>query len=386
MEMHRQIKFFLIFFIVAVVGCSKINKATDLLTRPSAKERYKRDLKVTDQLYKLWENQMQLALRDSVQVDLPYLGQGYFKPRNFPILSYDLKLKTGEKLDVIVEKDSAAALVFIDLYYQQNDSLKSFKRISGSEYQMNFLSEEIEQSGKYKIVIQPEIEASTPFSVKIKTSPVYGFPIAGGQNKNIQSLWGAARDGGRRSHEGVDIFAARGTPVVAVTEGKISSSGEKGLGGKQVWLRDPKRGQSLYYAHLDSIVPLGNARVKKGDTIGFVGNTGNARTTAPHLHFGIYRSYRGAIDPLAFVFQLDEPGFEPTANVPKAMNLFTIAKANLRDKPNSKKSNVIGKVPAQDTLRFLGKSADWYHVRTSGNQAAFVHESLVAPLKTTSPD
>ncbi|UJH89966.1 M23 family metallopeptidase [Antarcticibacterium sp. 1MA-6-2] len=195
----------------------------------------------------------------------------------------------------------------------------------------------------------------------------------------MQSIWGDARDGGRRSHEGVDIFAPRGTPVIAVTNGRITSSGERGLGGKQVWLRDTKRGQSLYYAHLDSIAALGNARVTTGDTLGFVGNTGNARTTPPHLHFGIYKGYKGAINPFPYIFQYENP--EPEVpQIPNVQTLLAKGTANLRDQPTAQKSRIIGNLDAQETVRFLGKTNEWFHIRTGKNQAAFIHESLVNSL------
>src|SRR5690606_27632559 len=136
--------------------------------------------------------------------------------------------------------------------------------------------------------------------IHIYTQPSLGFPVAGKGNANIQSLWGADRDRGARRHEGVDIFAARGTAVIAVTDGIIVRSGAYGLGGEQVWLRDRLFGISIYYAHLDSIHVYPRQRVEKGDTLGFVGNTGNARTTSPHLHFGIYSRY-GAVDPLPYI-------------------------------------------------------------------------------------
>lgn len=370
----------ILILLLIVTGCSKLNKATDLLTNPSAKERYQRDFEISDELFTIWEDQAQFALYDSVKINLPYLQAGQFKPRNFPVISYNIDLKVGEKLNIDVETDSVSDLVFIELYLQQNDSLKTFEKVADSDFEKKTLTREIENTGTFKVIIQPEIEASTPFRIKIKTTPVYRFPVAGGINKNIQSFWGATRDGGRRSHEGVDIFAPRGTPVVAAVDGRISSSGEKGLGGKQVWLRDPKRGHSLYYAHLDSIEPLGNIRVSTGDTIGYVGNTGNARTTAPHLHFGIYKGYRGAIDPLPHIFQPDEPNFEVPDELPETLNLITISTANLRDQPTTSRSRIIGNSPAQDTLKYLGKTNDWFHIRTSGNQAAFIHESLVAPL------
>jgi hypothetical protein len=85
-----------------------------------------------------------------------------------------------------------------------------------------------------------------------------------------------------------------------------------GLGGNVVWLRDDRGRRTFYYAHLDRWAIEGTVAVKTGDVLGYVGNTGNARTTSPHLHFGIYE--RGAIDPLPFV-QPDDPA-PPAPDVP----------------------------------------------------------------------
>ncbi len=380
MRMHRWKIIIIPVLLLFAISCSQLNKATDLITNPTAKERYKRDLKISDELFLIWENQGNLALQDSVKIKTPYFQEGHFKPKTFPFLSFDLELTVGEKMDITVEADSTFTLLFIDLLFQENDTLRAFKNVAISNFGSKKLSEEIEESGTYKVVIQPEINASTAFSLKIVTTPVYEFPVAGAGNTNIQSFWGANRDAGRRSHEGIDIFAARGTPVIAVTNGQITSSGERGLGGKQVWLRDQKRNQSLYYAHLDSIMPLANNRVKTGDTIGFVGNTGNAKTTAPHLHFGIYKGYRGAIDPLSHVFQIAKIEFKPTAGVPNNLNFVTRAVANLRDLPATNGSGIIANLRANDTLVMLGRTNDWYHIRTVNRQAGFIHESLVGPL------
>lgn len=378
----QRLKIPLLFLsIVIIAGCSQLNKATDLITNPTAKERYKRDLNISEELFHIWEDQLELALGDSIKIETPFLQAGYFRPRSFPVYSFNLELKTGEKLDVVVDLDSTSQLVFMELFQLQNDSLGTFKNISRSEFNRKTLTYEVETSGMYKVIIQPEINASTPFSIKMITRPVYWFPVAGAKNTNIQSYWGANRDGGRRSHEGIDIFASRGTPVIAVTDGYITSAGERGLGGKQVWIRDRKRNQSLYYAHLDSIAVEDRKNVKVGDTIGFVGNTGNARTTPPHLHFGIYKSYRGAIDPLHFVFQFDDPNFELPGIIPETSNFTTTGIVNLRELPGTaRNSGIIGNLNARDTVTVLGKASDWYHIRTKDRQAAFIHESLIAPL------
>ena len=79
---------------------------------------------------------------------------------------------------------------------------------------------------------------------------------------------------------------------------------ETNRGGRVVWVRDDRRQQRLYYAHLDRQLVEPGRRVRVGDTLGLVGNTGNARTTPPHLHFGVYargRDARGPQDPLPYL-------------------------------------------------------------------------------------
>ncbi|WP_373058570.1 peptidoglycan DD-metalloendopeptidase family protein [Zunongwangia sp. H14] len=363
-----------------VTGCSQLNKASDYITNPSAKAIYKRDLNVSDTLFSLWENQVELALNDSVQVEVPYAEKGVFLPRTFPVYSYEIGLSPGELFTFEVKTDSIKDLVFIDIYRKAGDSLSRYIKVESADFGKKAIHFEAPSKGEYKVVLQPAIEANSAFLLKMIKTPVYLFPVASGSNSSIQSFWGDQRDGGARSHEGIDIFAKRGTPVLAATSGRVTYTGEKGLGGKQVWLRDSRRRQSLYYAHLDSIKPLA-ATVNAGDTLGFVGNTGNARTTPPHLHFGIYRNFEGAINPMNYVFQpkkLEEDEFLTSAIPHKT--LTKAVQANLRNKPTTSNSRIIGSSKASDTLQILGKSEDWYHVRTSQKKASFIHQSLVTPI------
>lgn len=122
------------------------------------------------------------------------------------------------------------------------------------------------------------------------------IPVAGILKRQISSSWGAPRGGGR-AHQGVDIFARRGTPVLSAAEGIVLRVGTNELGGNVINVLGPGR-QVHYYAHLDSygVFKPGDV-VLPGDTLGYVGNTGNARDTPPHLHYGIYDSERGAVNP-----------------------------------------------------------------------------------------
>ena len=113
--------------------------------------------------------------------------------------------------------------------------------------------------------------------------------------QHLTDTWGAARSQGR-SHEGIDIFAARGTPIRATTQGIVSKVGENTLGGRVVVVVGPG-GAGHYYAHLEDYADISpNDWVNAGDIIGYVGDSGNAKGTPPHVHYGIYIS-GSAVNP-----------------------------------------------------------------------------------------
>lgn len=114
------------------------------------------------------------------------------------------------------------------------------------------------------------------------------MPVMGVTTDDISNSWGDPRDGGKRRHKGIDIFAPKGTPVVAVTDGYISYIGNQPKGGLCLWLTS-NDGMSFYYAHLDRWAAglYEGQEVRTGDTLGFVGNTGNAAHTPSHLHFSV---------------------------------------------------------------------------------------------------
>ncbi|WP_052210287.1 M23 family metallopeptidase [Xanthomonas sp. NCPPB 1325] len=132
------------------------------------------------------------------------------------------------------------------------------------------------------------------------------IPVKNVRARHIADTFGAPR-GRDRTHAGVDIFAPRGTPVLAATRGVVSAIRDQGLGGKQVWLLGPAM-ERHYYAHLDDWaagLAVGDV-VEPGTQLGMVGTTGNARGTPPHLHFGVY-GRNGAYDPLPLLRQTPPP-------------------------------------------------------------------------------
>lgn len=113
---------------------------------------------------------------------------------------------------------------------------------------------------------------------------------------DITENFGDPRDGGSRSHEGLDIMAAEGTPIVSPTEAVVIRTGNGSGSGKYVTTANPG-GETFVYMHLDDIADIdAGDELEVGDVIGYVGNTGNASGGAAHLHFEI-RKNRKATDP-----------------------------------------------------------------------------------------
>jgi murein DD-endopeptidase MepM/ murein hydrolase activator NlpD len=99
------------------------------------------------------------------------------------------------------------------------------------------------------------------------------------------------RRGGSAKHEALDIMAKRGTPVLAVEDGRIAKLFRSVPGGITLYQFDSTGSYAYYYAHLDRYAPdlKEGAQVKRGQVLGYVGSTGNAAADAPHLHFAIFK-------------------------------------------------------------------------------------------------
>ncbi len=140
------------------------------------------------------------------------------------------------------------------------------------------------------------------------------MPLKDVKKSQIANTWGAPRGEGR-SHEGQDIFAPKGTPILSATTGYVVKIGDDNLGGHTVSVIGDG-GRKYYYAHLDAYatnLEVGDYVTRK-TVLGYVGTTGNADGTPPHLHFGIYTT-TGAINPLPLL--VDRPQEKPTAPKPE---------------------------------------------------------------------
>src|SRR5215210_1723267 len=130
------------------------------------------------------------------------------------------------------------------------------------------------------------------------TGQRYAFPVYG--RASVADDFGASRQIG--AHQGNDVFAPFGAPVLAVADGVVEKVGTLPISGNRLWLRT-REGDEFFYAHLSAFSPdaVDGRRVRAGTVLGFTGNTGDAEPTPPHVHFEIHPGGGGAIDPHAIL-------------------------------------------------------------------------------------
>ncbi|MCW3079779.1 M23 family metallopeptidase [Segetibacter sp.] len=236
------------------------------------------------------------ALEDPQPIQLPYRQNGYFHADRAGALALEFNADFGERITFdLAKKTMNRFVIFADLFKQDEKTT----RLLSADTSANQFSFEVNETGTYILRLQPQLFNSGDYSLSISVGPSLGFPVLGSK-ASVGSYWGDNRDAGKRSHEGIDIFAPKLTPAVAGADGVVTGVKEGGLGGKTVWLRIKDGNTFLYYAHLDKQLVQEGQSVKQGEVVGLVGNTGNAKHTPSHLHFGVYTS-EGPVNPLPFV-------------------------------------------------------------------------------------
>ncbi|AXA91490.1 M23 family metallopeptidase [Massilia sp. YMA4] len=146
--------------------------------------------------------------------------------------------------------------------------------------------------GELPEVVPPAPVSPAATSVDMNVKPAIGqllVPVAGVSAKELTDTYNQPR-GNERRHEALDIMAAKGTPVLAVADGKVVKLFNSKQGGLTVYQFDPSEKYAYYYAHLDSYAPdlKEGQQLRRGQMVGYVGVTGNSDPNAPHLHFAIF--------------------------------------------------------------------------------------------------
>ena len=278
------------------VGCKPKMTYTEPQIRPlSFREIYENSLAVDTtssiETKMSWRAAALSALDDSVYIRPPFREQ---ITASVDAMGISLKAILGEELVITLNHE-----LLVDFW--MTDSTDHLTLLVAPNTGVDTLIIPIDITGNYIVRLQPKLGESRPYSITIIRRSQNINPVQGADNEDVWSRFGDPREAGKRTHEGVDIFKRRGTPVVAASDGTVNVVRDEGLGGKQIWIKDARLNISHYYAHLDSQYVQEGALISQGDTIGTVGNTGNASTTRPHLHYGMYLRGQGAIDPFPFI-------------------------------------------------------------------------------------
>lgn len=249
-----------------------------------------------------WEVAGRRALRDRPTVTPTHRDHVRFSSRA-SAQGYRVHMLRGQALTITLDDRNTPVLTEIFEEIGPGDPI--FRLVHAPSPGTSHIVFEARTDGPHVVRLRPELNGRGDVRVTLTMAAALTFPVLGRTTRAINSYFGEARDGGKRDHEGIDIFAPSGTAVVAVAPGVITTVNTTSLGGKVVWQHDPVRNVTYYYAHLKSQDVKRGERVKAGDVIGTVGNTGNARSTPPHLHFAVYKPGRIAIDPVPFLYNPD---------------------------------------------------------------------------------
>ncbi len=249
-----------------------------------------------------WLKTAAITLSNPLDISLPYSETGYFADDRANGIGLRFRAKRGQKLKIsLTKKPVENFAMYVDLWQSYSASENKTPKFLLAADTINLsLEYVVTEDSAFIVRIQPELLKEGEYTLTIIAGPSLAFPVSPKVKSNIGSFFGTGRDNGERKHEGIDIFAPVHSPAVASANGVVTRVNENALGGKVIFMQPDNASYSLYYAHLDSQIAKEGQRVKSGDILGLTGNTGNAKFTASHLHFGIYTN-SGAIDPLYFV-------------------------------------------------------------------------------------
>lgn len=367
---------------LALAACAVERAVQNVFDERTPRERYEDALEQAGlagtALARDWSEAAVRSVREAPAVTPPHIEEGFVDPAKPAAFGFRFRAERGQEVAVALEwRDSAlAGLVFIEAWHLQGDSLRTMRRVAVADSGASTLIFEPRRAGEHVVRLQPELLRGGRFRLTVRVGPTLAFPVREGTDNDIGSPFGAPRDGGARSHQGIDIFARRGTPALATGEATVSRVDEDRLGGLVVWLRD-RRGNSIYYAHLDTQLVREGDVVQAGDVVGLVGRTGNARRTPAHLHFSVYRRGEGPLDPYWFVAR-------PSRSVPRLMADTSLLGAPARTRRPARilaypdrGAMAVDSVSRHAEVQVLGAVGSWYRVRLPGGSGGFVPSSLV---------
>ncbi|MEM1262453.1 MAG: M23 family metallopeptidase [Pseudomonadota bacterium] len=324
-----------------------------------------------------WLASARAALREPALIRPPHEERGAFVPHDIRAVGLAFDVTEGQTLQIQIERsvDSTGRL-FAQLFFVDTLNVETPYLAVATLTDKGTDTIELPYNGRYLLRLQPELHAAIDYRVRLELDAALSFPVKGHTRRSIQSFFGDVRDGGRRRHEGVDVFAARGTPVLAVTDG-IAMPRQSRRGGNTVWLRG--RDRSYYFAHLDTVAIERRTAVKAGDVLGTIGNTGNARTTPPHLHFGIYQRGRGAIDPFPYLESFRYRREPAPSNFERGFVTVTATRLNLRATPRTQADTLL-RLSNRELVETRAAAGDWLRVQRRDGMTGWINRRYQEPV------
>lgn len=371
--------------LLATAGCEEVEQMTDRFRDLTPHESYLQTIAsaglLTTAIGRDWTRVAHDAVVSPPTVPLPFREEGYIPPEEPTALGYRLSLVRGQVLTVRLDVDAADSLrVFVDLFRVPEDSRDPLRPVISSDRPSQDLVFEPNRGGDYVLRLQPELLRGGRYRVTLSLDLAFSFPVEGLDHNAVMSVFGDSREGGRRRHRGVDILAQRGTPALAASDAVVSRVQNTAVGGRVVWLSDERRNARIYYAHLDRQYVRPGQHVSAGDTVGFVGNTGNARTTPPHLHFGIYA--RRATDPMPWIRLPRQSLPRETARLTAVGSWMRVREgetAEVRSSPSGA-ADLETEVGRHTPFRVMAGAGSWYRVQLPDGSGGYLRASVAEPL------
>lgn len=168
---------------------------------------------------KAWLAASKAALEQPVTIRLPYRQQGYFPSDKSRALGLQFAAHRGERLSFILTRNTGERLpLYADLFQQTASTPAQLHAADTAETEF---SVDIEETGNYILRLQPQLYDGGRYQLSVSVGPSLGYPVSGNKTR-AGSFWGDDRDGGKRLHEGVDLFAPKRTPVIAAADGYVT--------------------------------------------------------------------------------------------------------------------------------------------------------------------
>lgn len=367
-------------------ACTQPEKIPQLYRVDNAHQDYWVSLQQADlaetALGKDWYEASETAINAPVDILTPFEESIYVDPRTAFALAYRFDAIRGHRYTVeISHRGEKPARIFIDLFRWASEDRTTWTKVASAPKEENRVEFEPRLNTPYVVRIQPELLRGGQFTISIHNQASLDFPVEGYDRRSIGSGFGEPRDGGRREHHGVDIFARRHTPIIAPVDGYIQRVGEQRLGGRTIWMQDGRfPDKHLYFAHLQDYKTETGAMVKTGQIIGTVGNTGNARTTPPHLHFGVYIRGIGPVDPMSYIIKVADAPPPLSADV-QAVGTWVRTQGNSTSLRNYDGSPISDQEPLglHTPMQVLGASSNMYRVQLPDGNMGYIRSDQAVP-------